>query len=422
MRETCMWDPYAEFKTAVLSNGLTVHAAQWKDRPWQAMGFLVHTGLEQDPIGLEGDSHFVEHLVSKNAQIPFKAMEDFFHSNGGRANFGATSSRDTQYSFFLPAKEAVIARALELFGYMLLASRLEEFVERERKVITEEFHRHYKNGIDYDLQMREHRALYSEYCFSRANTPLGTLESIGKISQADAKHHYDRYYTPANMQVVSVGAMSLDQVLHLLGDRVFSLPKPGIRTPPRQPVATVKAPLETRYVFEMSKHIDSTTVKSAGYSSVALVPGCNNAMMHLLHLVLEELLDERLRQQLGWTYYVGTSWCNAGYFHQFNIDCGSFSLSALDAFEAEVEACLVATASQEDLFAKFKQQAIAKNFMRDPTGRGVRDAVMDDLVIHNRIVSLAEYEKDLRAVTMDDIRRILSWLRPEQRYTFIRKP
>ena len=60
-----MWDPYSEFRTATLPNGLTVHAAHWPGRPWESVGVLIHSGAEQDPFGLEGLSHFVEHLVSK---------------------------------------------------------------------------------------------------------------------------------------------------------------------------------------------------------------------------------------------------------------------------------------------------------------------------------------------------------------------
>jgi len=44
-----MWDPYAEFESATLPNGLKVYAAHWAERPWQAIGFVIHSGAEQDP-------------------------------------------------------------------------------------------------------------------------------------------------------------------------------------------------------------------------------------------------------------------------------------------------------------------------------------------------------------------------------------
>jgi predicted Zn-dependent peptidase len=42
------------------------------------MGFLIHSGAEHDPIGLEGVAHFVEHTTSENAPIPKKELNDFF--------------------------------------------------------------------------------------------------------------------------------------------------------------------------------------------------------------------------------------------------------------------------------------------------------------------------------------------------------
>ena len=138
-----MWDPYSEFESATLPNGLQVHAAHWEKRPWQAVGFVIHSGAEQDPVGLEGLIHFVEHLVSKNTPTSLKDMEMFFNDCGGSANFGMTGYGDSKYRFFVPADRAVITRAFDMFGQMLLQGRLERFVERERQVIIGEFHRRY---------------------------------------------------------------------------------------------------------------------------------------------------------------------------------------------------------------------------------------------------------------------------------------
>jgi hypothetical protein len=60
--------------------------------------------------------------------------------------------------------------------------------------------------------------------------------------------------------------------------------------------------------------------------------------------------------------------------------------------------------------------------MTDPNGRKVRDFAMEDLAEWHRIISLAEYSAELEAMTMSDIRNILPWIRPERRWTLIRKP
>ena len=81
-----MWDPYAEFESATLPNGLTVHAAHWSGRPWQAMGVLVHSCAEQDPVGLEGLAHFTEHLdASRSMEVPAQSVVSFFKDHDGVA-------------------------------------------------------------------------------------------------------------------------------------------------------------------------------------------------------------------------------------------------------------------------------------------------------------------------------------------------
>ena len=64
-----MYDPYADFEKATLPNGLQVYAAYWPDRPWQYVGFVLHSGANTDPEDLPGVAHFVEHLVSRNISI-----------------------------------------------------------------------------------------------------------------------------------------------------------------------------------------------------------------------------------------------------------------------------------------------------------------------------------------------------------------
>jgi len=139
---------------AVLPNSLTVYAAYWPGRP-MSMEFLVHAGAQNDPIGLEGVAHFVEHLVSRNAIIPRNDMMEFFEENGGTADFGATGYPHTYFQLFLPTNEYVIKRALLMFGQMLFSCELNDFIENQRQVIVGEFHQKSPDATRLSLSMRE---------------------------------------------------------------------------------------------------------------------------------------------------------------------------------------------------------------------------------------------------------------------------
>ncbi len=417
-----MWDPYAEFQSATLPNGLTVHATHWPGRPWEAMGFLIHSGAEHDPIGLEGLSHFVEHLVSKNTDIPKEDIHTFFKDCGGMASLGTTGYPYTSYQFFVPVNKVILARALSLFGHMLFAVKLEQSIERERQVIIGEFHRHYPLKFKFDLDVREHKALYAGYWLERFVRPLGNPESVGRITQSQLQSHYDFHYTPANMSVVGVGGMHLTELVELLSESQFMAHKQGTRTPLPAAATHITPPSETRHVFEVSKHI-TAPIEVGAYRSVAKIPGTiNGQVIRILQEMLNKVLNDEVRESRAWAYAIDSYRHNFRHFHEFSINCGALSFKAIDSIEEVIDACIPLMGNRNDLFEQTRRQALANNFMTDPTGRGVCSGALDDLAKYQRIISLTETGNDLERVTMRDVYDSLQWLRPEQRWTLITRP
>lgn len=417
-----MWDPFVEFESATLPNGLSVYAAHWPGRPWEAMGFLIHSGAEQDLEGLEGTAHFVEHLVSNNACVSSKDIEMFFKNCGGGVSLGTTGYPYTLYRFFVPTDKAILAKAFSMFGHMLLSAKLEKFIERERQVIVGEFHRHFPMKFAFDLAMREHKALYGGYWLERTVRPLGSPESVSRVMQSDLQSYYDTHYTPANMSVVGVGGMPLSELVELLSQSPFGASKKGTRTPLPKPAVDVAPPSETRHVFETSQYI-TAPIEVCRYRSVAKIPGSfNGRVVRIVDGMLGEVLTEEVREQRAWTYAIDSSRHNLRYFYEFSIDCGALALKAIDDIEKVVDACVASMTDREDLFEQVKKYALASNFMIDSTGREVCDSALDDLAEDQRIITLTEIANDLERVTMDDVREVLSWLTPDRRWTLITRP
>ncbi len=417
-----MWDPYAEFQSATLPNGLMVHAAHWPGRPWEAMGFLIHSGAEHDPVGLEGLSHFIEHLVSENTHVSKKDMCAFFEDCGGMVSLGTTDYPYTHYRFFVPTDKAVLARAFSMFGHMLLSAKLEKFIEHERQVIIGEFHRHYPVKFKLDLDVRKHKALYAGYWLERFVRPLGNTESVTRITQSELQSHYDSHYTPANMSVVGVGGMQLAELVELLSKSPFATSKRGARTPLPIPATDIAPPSETRYVFEVSKYI-TVPIEVGAYRSVAKIPGnIKGSVIRITKEMFNEVLNEEVRERRAWVYDISSFRHNFRHFYEFSIDCDALALKAIDEIEEVIEVCIASMVDHEDLFEQTKRRALASNFMTDPTGKGVCDGALDDLADYQRIISLKEIGNNLERVTFSDIRSVLQWLRPERRWTLITRP
>lgn len=417
-----MWDPYAEFQSATLPNGLTVHAAHWPGRPWEAMGFLIHSGAEHDPVGLEGLAHFVEHVVSENANVSKKEMGAFFEDCGGMASFGTTGYPYTRYRFFVPTDRAILARAFSMFGHMLLLAKLEKFVERERQVIISEFYRRYPIKVTLDLDVRRHKKLYAGYWLERFVSPLGDPDSVSRVRQSDLQSYYDAHYTPANMSVVGVGGMQLSELVELLSESPFATKKEGARTPLPTPATDVAPPLETRYVCKASNY-SNVPIEVGMYGSAAKIPGnVSRQTVRLLKEMVDGVLNEEVREQRAWAYDIGSSHYDFRHFYEFSINCNAVALKAIDDIEAVIEVCIASTGDREDLFEQVKRRTLASSFMIDPTGKGVCDGALDDLADYQRIISLSEARDEVERVTMDDERYLLQWLRPERRWTLIMRP
>ncbi len=419
-----VWDPYAEFESTTLPNGLTVHAAHWPGRSWEAVGFLIHSGAAQDPAGYEGVAHFVEHLVSANANIPSQKIRDFFNDNGGQVNLGTCSYAYTIYSFFVPAKRAVLANAFLTFGQMLLSAQLKNHVEREREIILREFRQSYPTKGAFALRMREHSALYGGHWLERHIDSLGTSDSIAHITEEEVQRYYDAHYTPANISIVGVGGMALSEIVELLEQSPFAVHKKGARTPLPIPLTKVTPPLETRHVFRISEHVNTKEVlESGGYESIAKIPGSiNGKIVGIVSAMLDEVLFEEVRERRRWTYSISTSYYNFGEFRKFSISCGAITLQAIDKIEDVVNACIDVTKDRHDLFEKMKRRAIAYYQMSDTTGKKVCENALQDLSEAGRIVSLEEIVMALELITMEDVQACFSWLTPERRWTSIFRP
>lgn len=419
-----MWDPYAEFESIILPNGLTIYATNWPGRSWESVGFLIHSGAEHDPIGLEGVAHFVEHVVSDNGAISQSDMEEFFNNSGGSVNFGITSYLDTQYSFLVPAEKTMLAQALVSFGSMLLSAKLEKFIERERQVILEEFRRNYPVNFKFILEQQKRSMLYAGYWLERYVQVLGAPDSIEKITRGDLQSFYDQHYTPSNISVVCVGGMKLSELVNVFSQSPFSINKKGSRTLLPDPVTNFIPLLESRRVFRISEYAAvSSPLDFLAYQSSAKIPGnVNPYSVSILCSMLDETLYKEVRENRAWTYSIYSSAYNLRHFHEISIHCDSLALGALDKIEEVVERCIVSVKNLDDLFERVRRNAIARKLMIDQTGADVRDSALNDLLYYHRIITLKEEVSNIEKVAMKDIQSILQWLRPEYRWTLIQRP
>lgn len=418
-----MFDPYATFESTVLPNGLTVVVSHLPDRPWEHMRFAVHSGAEQDAIGLEGTAHFLEHLMSRNAPLPSEQLRRFFEGLGGRVMLGTTGFPYTQYSFYMPREEETIRESLRLFGDMLLHSPLSVGMEEEREIIRQEFRRRFSMDAAYDLALLHSQILYADYPRARFTSPLGNLHSIDQISQDDVAAYYGAHYTPANMTVVCVGGMTLDDVIASLQDSPFSDRRPGNRTPIPVPKAEFAPLAVTRNVRSSLVIYGTRGQQTAHYFATTKVPSRIGYEACLLASnILHEILNDEIREKRQWSYAVGSKSTMSAHFNEISLEVQSMNLAALPNIDQVIEDCLARAVDSVDHFNQEKKRLIAVLKMIDLLPGDLAQAAANKLVHTGRISTLEELSAIRQALTQDDVRAVLQHLQPKRRLTTIWEP
>lgn len=419
-----MWDPYAEVQSVVLPNGLTIYCSEWPNREFEQFHFLIHSGSNQDPEDKPGIAHFVEHVVSSNSIETKVQMEEFFRPFGGRVDFGRTGSLSSKYAFMLPIDPSVIAGALHRFGHMLFGAKLEHEIEAERTIILAEFRRKYPSKRRWEDHVEETALLTHHGKLAKMEQNIGTIDSIQSITKADLQKFYDAHYTPANMSVVCVGGMSAPDVVSLFEASPFVQFIPGTRTPlpkVREDVGTYTQRRKEVLISERNPNVNRTNCK---FTTKGMIPGTvhRDIVVQTLTL-LEEKLTRELREIRGWVYHVDVSSVAVQRtYYVVTIFCDGVESSVIDQIEEVIDATIGSLHQHEREFHEMRQSIRAGFIYFDPSVDGIKEGIIDDLVLLQRIRTIVERRASVEAVTFQDVLDLLPFLASENRWTCITRP
>jgi predicted Zn-dependent peptidase len=174
-----------------------------------ALGFYVGTGSRDEPEGLAGASHFLEHLLLKGTEARgARALAEAVDAVGGDLN-AYTAHEHTAFHVRLPAAELPLG--LDVLSEVMWSPALRAAdVEAERAVILEELAMEEDTPDDRVLTLLAD-ALYPRHPLGRE--VLGTRASIAAIGRDDVAAFHGRWYRPANVVVAAAGAVEHGEVV-----------------------------------------------------------------------------------------------------------------------------------------------------------------------------------------------------------------
>ncbi|ASQ45106.1 M16 family metallopeptidase [Legionella clemsonensis] len=207
----------SQVREFILDNGLKVLVREDHRAPVAVSMIWYNVGSADEPGGLTGVSHALEHLMFKGtSHYPLGVFSKTIAAVGGQEN-AFTNFDYTAYFEKVAASKLPIAFELEADRMQNLLLDKEEFA-KEIKVIREE--RRLRTD-DNPQALAFERYLAAAHLTAPYHHPvIGWMSDLHQMSVDDLKYWYQRFYAPNNATLVVVGDVDAEKV-HQLAIQYF---------------------------------------------------------------------------------------------------------------------------------------------------------------------------------------------------------
>ena len=193
----------------VLKNGMVVLLKEVHSAPLISWWVMYRVGSRNEPTGLTGASHWVEHMLFKGTdKFPAGYLDHEIDRRGGSWN-AQTSFDYTAYYETLPAEHIDLALEIEA-DRMINAQFDPEEVESERTVIISE-RQGAENSPLFWLGEEVQAAAFRVHGYH--HEIIGDLADLETMTRDNLYHHYRQHYLPNNAIAVAVGDFNTEEML-----------------------------------------------------------------------------------------------------------------------------------------------------------------------------------------------------------------
>lgn len=380
-----------------LSNGLRIIMQTSDEAKTCSLGAWVASGSGYETPETSGFSHFIEHILfrgthSRSALDIAVEMDEI----GGVLNAYTAKEMTCFYAHTLSEHAP---KALDIICDMLTNPKLDENdIELEKGVIKEEIALY--NDSPEDLCADTfYKSIWSESMLG--SNILGTEETVDSVTKDKLICHMKRFYVPERM-VISIGGNFDKETALAICEKYFS------------PMVNTDFPLNPD---EAEYFSGITTVKRKFMQNQLVIgfPGVplgdkrredSLLISSILGSASSSRLFQHLREKLGLVYSVDSfsvSYLKSGVF------AVSMGLNEKSENQAILETLRIIsefskTVTEKEL-SRAKEQAVA-GFVMDLEGIAARTSRNGrNLLLYGKVITEDEVIKNIRSVTLDDIRR-----------------
>lgn len=210
-----------EAKKYTLPNGLTVILSKNTKLPVFSIYSFYKVGSKDEPKGMTGASHFLEHMMFKGAKkYGLGEFDKIIEANGGFSN-AYTNYDQTVYYEKMPAAALENILDLESDRMQNLLLETKGFLS-EKQVVLEERKMRYENSPNGQRYVTYMNKLLKGTPYE--HPVIGTVKDVKTVSRDDVFKYFKNYYAPNNAVLVIVGDINYAKTLSLVKDKFAHIP------------------------------------------------------------------------------------------------------------------------------------------------------------------------------------------------------
>ena len=399
----------AEFK---LANGMQVVVVPDHRAPVVTHMVWYRVGAADEPKGVSGIAHFLEHLMFKATEkIPSGEFSKTVARLGGNDN--AFTGHDATAYFQRVAKDR-LPKLMEMEADRMINLRLDEKeVLTEREVIIEERRSRTENSPQAILDEQMSAALYQHHSYGIP--VIGWMHEMQTLSRADAIAFYKRHYAPNNAILVVSGDVQADDV-KAMAEATYGRIKANPEITPRVRASEPEHRAPRRLEYRDPRAGKATVIRYYFAPSYNTAPPGDAEALELLMKIVGQGSTSRLYQRLVVKDQIASS--ASGYFSGSGLDSGKIAVSAvaadghgLDKVEAAIDAVLTEVKSggvtPEEL-DRAKKAYIAEYIYETDNQSTLARRYGWGMVVGRTIAQIDSWPKDIAAVTLEQVKQVAS--------------
>jgi predicted Zn-dependent peptidase len=395
-------------ETTVGEGGLTVVTEHMPDVLSVSLGFWVGTGSVDEPEGIAGASHFLEHLLFKGtADRSAREIAEVVDAVGGDLN-AFTTKEHTAFYVRLLAESADLG--LDILSEIIWAPALRpDELEAERQVILEEILMHGDEPAD-EVHDLYNRAMYPGHPLGR--DVLGLEATVQAATRQDIADFHRQHYRAANVVVTAAGRIDHQRIVDGIADRLDKAAAEVGREALLGGGAPVRhvpsAPAQRRLVVNRQTEQAHVMVGMHGFERDHPDRQVLNVLDHILGGGMSSRLFQTIREERGLAYNVysyRSGYQGTGDFAVYAGTAPARAAEVIDLITEELDRMAASGPTEQELQA-------ARSHIRGATALGLEDsgARMSRLgrsqLAHGRVPSLAELDAQIAGVTTEDLARV----------------